>query len=188
MTCWFHVWDTCFEVTYCIYPCPICECHKSLLSYHEGLRQKRRSSVHLKQSLAPLKTSLLKWDFHQQIFPNFIAQSSVSVTIQHCFVTVWNTYKRVSLYRGAAWALCNPSYWDGGIWGWLEDSSPPNRLLVPLWWLKPRINSNSLLGWRVGPGGVEIVGMTKFQPAWFHIPVVLDYSCYLVSKLKQSRR
>ena len=30
------------------------------------------------------------------------------------------------------WGLCNPSYWDGGIWGWLEDVNPPWRLLVSL--------------------------------------------------------
>jgi len=39
------------------------------------------------------------------------------------------------LIPGVRGGLCNPSYWDGGVWGWLEDGSPPWRLLVPLWWL-----------------------------------------------------
>ena len=30
--------------------------------------------------------------------------------------------------------LCNPSYWDNVLRGWLEDGSPPWRLLGPLEW------------------------------------------------------
>ena len=40
-----------------------------------------------------------------------------------------NLYNHVSLYALASSVvrcrLCNPSYWDGGIWGKLEDRSPP---------------------------------------------------------------
>ena len=39
---------------------------------------------------------------------------------------------KASPQRGVCGGLCNPSYWDGGIWGWLEDGSPPWRLLGPL--------------------------------------------------------
>ena len=33
---------------------------------------------------------------------------------------------------GARSGPCNRSYWEAGIWGWLEDGSPPWRLLGPL--------------------------------------------------------
>ena len=36
------------------------------------------------------------------------------------------------IHRGVRGGLCNPSHLDGGILGWLEDGSPPWRLLVPL--------------------------------------------------------
>ena len=31
-------------------------------------------------------------------------------------------YPKIPGVRGG---LCNPSYWDGGIWGWLVDREPP---------------------------------------------------------------
>ena len=34
---------------------------------------------------------------------------------------------------GVCGGLCNPSYCDGGVRGWLEDGSLSWRLLVPLW-------------------------------------------------------
>ena len=33
---------------------------------------------------------------------------------------------------GVRGGRCNPSYWDSGMLGWLEDEIPPGGLLVPL--------------------------------------------------------
>ena len=41
-------------------------------------------------------------------------------------------YQSVTLF-GVSGRVCNPSYWDAGIWWWLEDGSSPWRLLVTLW-------------------------------------------------------
>ena len=74
-------------------------------------------------------------------------------------------------YTGVRGRLCNPSYWDDGIWGWLENRSPPWRLLVPLG--RPHLILElipSPLGAQVGPGlGVVVIRspfQTKFQFCW----------------------
>ena len=41
---------------------------------------------------------------------------------------------KLNILQEVRGGLCNPSYWDGGIWGWLEDETPPWRLLGPLEW------------------------------------------------------
>ena len=54
--------------------------------------------------------------------------------------------------------LCNPSYKGGGILEWLEDRSPPWRLLGPL--ERPYLAKDQFqipLGVRVGPGGGVVV-------------------------------
>ena len=60
--------------------------------------------------------------------------------------------------------LCNPSYWDSGIWGWLEDRSPPCRLLVLLW--RPHLAQDQFCTtrWvRVGHGGSVVVIRTPVR-------------------------
>ena len=39
----------------------------------------------------------------------------------------------LSNLSGVHGVLLNPRYWNDGISGWLEDESPPWKLLVPLW-------------------------------------------------------
>ena len=75
---------------------------------------------------------------------------------------------RVGPQPGICGGLCNPSFWDGGIWGWLEDESPPWRLLVTLW--RPHLAQDQFCttrGLRVGHGGGVVVKkdpcQTKFQ-------------------------
>ena len=87
---------------------------------------------------------------------------------------------------GKTWACkgpCNQSYCEAGYWGWLEDGSPPWRLLVPLWWLhQPQDQFQTPLGVHVGSEGSVVVIWTlsdQMQPAWFHASVVfkLQLSC-----------
>ena len=56
---------------------------------------------------------------------------------------------------GACSGPCNQSFCKAGILGWLEDGSPPWRLLIPLWW--PHLAHDQFqipLGVRVAPGAV----------------------------------
>ena len=46
---------------------------------------------------------------------------------------------------------CNPSYFEDGIWGWLEDGSSPWRLLVPLW--QPHLAQDQFCTTGEGGGG-----------------------------------
>ena len=70
--------------------------------------------------------------------------------------------------------------------GWLEDESPPWRLLVPLWWLHPAQDQFCTTGGeaQVGPrGGVVVIRITvrpNSNSTEFHAWVVLNYSSYVV--------
>ena len=69
---------------------------------------------------------------------------------------------RYSTQLGVPGGLCNPSYWDGGILGWLENGSPPRRLLGPL----ERLQSASILAGAAL--GIKICGfqyVIEDQPA-----------------------
>ena len=86
---------------------------------------------------------------------------------------------------GALSGTCNRSYCKAGIWGWLEDGSPPWRLLVPLWWLHlSQDQFCTTRGVRVGHKGSVVVKRTPVRPnsnsAEFHAWVVLNYKSYVV--------
>ena len=71
--------------------------------------------------------------------------------------------------------LFNPSYWDNGIRGWLEDWSTSKRLLVSLW--RPHLaqeqskNPFEHLRVMVGPGGNVLV---MYGPLSDQIPTLLS--------------
>ena len=86
---------------------------------------------------------------------------------------------------GAHSGPCNRSYCEAGIGGWVEDGSPPWRLLVPLWW--PHLAQDQFYttqGVRFGHGGSVVVKRTPVRPnsnsAGFRTWVVLNYSSYVV--------
>ena len=56
------------------------------------------------------------------------------VHVYVCLLVIW-LFRENRIWMGVCGRLCNPSCWDGRIWGWLADGSPPRRLLVPLGWL-----------------------------------------------------
>ena len=93
-----------------------------------------------------------------------------------CVIMVWssklwaikNRTESVCYQAGARSGPCNQSYCEAGIWGWLEDGSPPWRLLVPLW--RPHLAQDQFCttrGVRVGHGGGVVVKkdpcQTEFQ-------------------------
>ena len=65
--------------------------------------------------------------------------------------------------------FCNRSYCEAGIWGWLEDGSPPWRLLVPL--ERPHL-------WCGCHGDPPV--RPNSNSAEFRSSVVLNHSCYEV--------
>ena len=80
---------------------------------------------------------------------------------------------------------CNRSYCKAEIWGWLEDRSPPWRLLVPLWWLHLSHDQFcTIRGVQVGHKGGVVVKRTPVRPnsdsTEFHAWVVMNYSSYVV--------
>ena len=84
---------------------------------------------------------------------------------------------------GVHGGLCNPSYWDGGVAGWLEDGSPPWRLLGPL--EQPHLSLDQFqtpLRVQVGPGGsVVVIGtLLSDQIPTQRESVMLNHSCYVV--------
>ena len=71
---------------------------------------------------------------------------------------------------------CNRSYCEAGSLGWLEDSSPPWRLLVPLWWLHlAQDQFQTLLGVRAGTGSSVVVKKDPFNTK-FQLSKVLHFS------------
>ena len=98
-------------------------------------------------------------------------------------------YTRV-VKPGVRVGLCDPSYWEGGIWGWLEDGSPLWRLLVPLW--EPHLYQDQFqtplvmrpLPWSVGWSRRQCSGLlltpvrSNSKSAKFHSSLLLNYSCF----------
>ena len=82
-------------------------------------------------------------------------------------------------------AIARLEFEDGLRTGWLEDGSPPWRLLVPLWWLHlTQINSAPPGGYRLVIGAMWLSKRTPVRPnsnsAEFRAWVVLNYSSYVV--------
>ena len=44
-----------------------------------------------------------------------------NMSLEKIYFAIWIRRKLPGVRGG----LCNPSYWDGGIWGWLVDREPP---------------------------------------------------------------
>ena len=75
-------------------------------------------------------------------FGQYIYMKSESIRLPRDSFLVWVTCKNLlalpphsfdipeQVYDKAGIQCCNPSYWEAGIWGWLEDGSPPGGLLV----------------------------------------------------------
>ena len=88
----------------------------------------------------------------------------------------WRSYKssNISICKwfvllGVRGRFCNPSYWDGGIWGWLVDRKPPKGSNWPA--EGPHYN------WGLTRGGAH----TRLPPGVDWIPICLGPLGCLVS-------
>ena len=135
------------------------------------------------------KNTLLKGTFRSALIGihNKLAKQSLStgsqcrLSIPSCWVSwIWGLLEDRNLSGGCWYPLglavawsgpCNRSYCKAGIWGWLEDGSPPWRLLVPLW--RPHLAQDQFCttqGVQVGHGGQcgchKDPCQTEFQFCW----------------------